>query len=121
MKRITDFIKTLNRSKVVHGVGAFLAIAIPTLLMIKAEMPAESTITVFVSSVVGVLSRAQFIWQKVVPLLDGSSVIQVKPPTAGITTPSLVMVASDPSKVAVPKQSDDAVTGNIRPPTEPSK
>ena len=55
-----------------------------------------------IAGVLGVLSRAQYIFQKVIPLLDGSSVVQVKPPTPSNSgaVPSLVSVAVHPRDVA---------------------
>jgi hypothetical protein len=125
MQAIWNFIKTLNRSKVVNGIGAFFALAIPVLVVIGQNLPASWKVTLLVASAVGVLSRAQYLWQKVIPLLDGSSVVQVKPPSqAG--TPSLVSVAMDPSQVAtnrasvipmapMPVQSEDDITKPIPP------
>jgi hypothetical protein len=101
---IWNFIKTLNRSKVVNGMGAFFALAIPVLVVVGQNLPASWKVTLLVASAVGVLSRAQYLFQRVVPLLDGSSVVQVKPPTVS-GTPSLVSVAMDPSQVATNKAS----------------
>lgn len=98
---LAAFVATLNRSKVVNGVGAFFALAVPVLVVVGQNLPPGWKVTLLVASAVGVLSRAQYIWQKVVPLLDGSSVVQVRPPTES-GTPSLVSVAVDPAQV--PKQ-----------------
>ena len=91
-------VQALNRSKVVNGIGAFFALAVPVLIVVGQNLPANWKIAMLVASAVGVLSRAQYIWQKVVPLLDGSSVVQVKPPAAGVF-PALLSVASDPGQV----------------------
>jgi hypothetical protein len=112
MNALWSFLKSLNRSKVVNGVGAFFALAIPVLVVVGQNLPNSWKVTLLVASAVGVLTRAQYIFQKVVPLLDGSSVIQVKPPSAG-EVPSLISVAVDPA--AVMPSLDDIVTKNIRP------
>lgn len=101
MKRIADFLKTLNRSKLVNGVGAFFALAIPVLIVVGQNLPPSWKVTLLVASAVGVLSRAQYIFQKVVPLLDGSSVVQVKPPASG-QVPALLSVATNVSDVVKP-------------------
>lgn len=88
-------VQALNRSKVVNGIGAFFALAIPTLIVFQQNLPPTWKVTLLVASAVGVLSRAQYIWQKVVPLLDGSSVVQVKPPTVP-GAKSLSQVAANP-------------------------
>lgn len=93
-------IKALNRSKVINAIGTFFALAIPTLIIFQNNLPPGWKVTLGIASILGVLSRAQFIFQKVIPLLDGSSVVQVKPPTIGAgTQPSLVSVAVDPKQV----------------------
>jgi hypothetical protein len=125
MTAILNFIKTLNRSKVVNGIGAFFALAIPVLLVVLKGLPPGWSVTLLIASAVGVLSRAQFIWQQVIPLLDGSAVVQVKPPTSP-GTPSLVVVAADPSQVAsnrasvipvapMPTQSAEDITKPVPP------
>jgi hypothetical protein len=96
---IWNFLKTLNRSKVVNGVGAFFALAIPVLVVVGQNLPASWKVTLLVASAVGVLSRLQYVFQKIIPLLDGSSVVQIKPPTSAGQA-SLVSVAVDPSQVA---------------------
>lgn len=101
--KILNFLKTLNRSKVVNGIGAFFALVIPVLLVIVKGLPPAWSVTLLIASVVGVLSRAQYIFQQVVPLLDGSSVVQVKPPTpswANGVQASLVLVAVNPQQVS---------------------
>jgi len=93
-----NFLKSLNRSKVVNGVGAFFALAIPVLVVVGQNLPNSWKVTLLIASAIGVLTRAQYIFQKVVPLLDGSEVVQVKPPAAGVL-PALLSVASDPGQV----------------------
>ncbi len=103
MTAILNFIKALNRSKVVNGIAAFFALGIPVVTLFKDNLPPTWRVTILIAAVLGVLSRAQYIFMKVVPLLDGSSVVQVKPPTptsvSGVQ-PSLVSVAADPKTVA---------------------
>ena len=95
---VLNFLKTLNRSKVVNGIGAFFALAIPVLVVVGQNLPAGWKVTLVIASVLGVLSRAQYIFMKVVPLLDGSSVVQVKPPVLSYgAQASLVSVAVNPS------------------------
>jgi hypothetical protein len=135
LKKIWAFIQTLNRSKVVNGIGAFFALVIPVLLVVVKGLPPAWSVTLLLASAVGVLARAQYIWQQVIPLLDGSSVVQVKPPTNSGQA-ALVSVAMDPSQVASNRASvipssqlddtaihgvpatdaDDVITGTIRPP-----
>jgi hypothetical protein len=99
--KILNFLKALNRSKVVNGLTALFALGIPVATLFKDNLPPNWKVTILIAGVLGVLSRAQYIFQKVVPLLDGSSVVQVSPPTAGTgAQPSLVSVAVDPKQVA---------------------
>jgi len=94
LSAIWKAILALNRSKVVHAVGVFFAVGLPVLATLATDLPAEWKVTIWIGAALGVLSRAQFLWQKVVPLLDGSSVVQVKPPVVG-AVPSLLSVAAD--------------------------
>jgi hypothetical protein len=96
MSKVFAFLKALNRSKIVNGIGSFFALAIPVLLVVVKGLPPTWSVTLLIASAVGVLSRAQYIFQKVVPLLDGSKVIQVSPPTAG-QLPVLPVVAQSPT------------------------
>ena len=115
---IWNFLKSLNRSKIVNGVGAFFALAIPVLVVVGQNLPNSWKVTLLIASAIGVLTRAQYIFQKVVPLLDGSKVVQVSPPTIG-HSPSLMSVVADtrdvPTEAAVPAKADDVKTGSIRP------
>jgi hypothetical protein len=97
MTAIWNFLKKLNRSKIVNGIGAFFALAIPVLVVIGQNLPAGWKVTILIAGLVGVLTRAQYIFQKVIPLLDGSSVVQIKPPSISGAQPSLVSVAVDPT------------------------
>jgi hypothetical protein len=103
MTAIWNFLKTLNRSKVVNGIAAFFGLVMPILALVLKWLPPDVGITLVVSSVFGVLSRAQYVFQEVVPLMDGSAVVQVKPPTpssvSGVQA-SLVSVAVNPQKVS---------------------
>ena len=115
LAKLWALIAALNRSKVVNGIGAFFALAVPVLIVVGQNLPSTWKVTLLIASAVGVLSRAQYIWQKVVPLLDGSSVVQVKPPTVGVL-PSLFSVASDTSKVPAvkpaPSEAPTPIEGN---------
>jgi hypothetical protein len=115
---IWNFLKSLNRSKIVNGIGAFFALAIPVLVIVGQSLPPTWKIALIVAAAIGVLSRAQYVFQKVVPLLDGSKVVQVSPPTIG-HSPSLMSVVADtrdvPTEAAVPAKADDVKTGSIRP------
>jgi hypothetical protein len=111
-------VQALNRSKVVNGIGAFFALATPVLLVVVKGLPPAWSVTLLIASAIGVLSRAQYIWQQVVPLLDGSSVVQVKPPTPGVA-PSLLAVAQDTRDV--PKQSVPDKPSEATPITMPNR
>ena len=114
LSKLWSFVAALNRSKVVNGIGAFFALVVPVLIVVLQNLPPTWKVTLLIASAVGVLSRAQYIWQKVVPLLDGSSVIQVKPATEpGVK--SLSHVAADPTPFETP------TPGEVRVPPVPSQ
>jgi hypothetical protein len=94
---ILNFLAKLNRSKVVNGITAFFALGIPVATLFKDSLPPTWKATILIAGIVGVLTRGQFIFQKVVPLLDGSTVVQIKPPSIGGARLSLVTVAVDPT------------------------
>jgi hypothetical protein len=93
-----DLLKTLNRSKVVHGITTGLVLALAVLVALHSGLPAGTKIEVDVGLLVALLTRVQYQWQKVIPLLDGSTVVQTSPPATG-QTPSLVSVAENPAQV----------------------
>jgi hypothetical protein len=101
MIAVWTFVRSLNRSKLVHA-GMFLgAVVLPALIAWKADLTAGTVVEMYVGTAIGILTRFNFFFQKVVPLLDGSQVIQVKPPGAG-EVPSLAAVAVNPSAVLPP-------------------
>jgi hypothetical protein len=119
--KLWAFIAALNRSKVVHGIGAFFALAVPVLIVVGQNLPPTWKVTLLIAAAAGVLSRAQYIWQRVVPLLDGSQVVQVKPPAIGVV-PSLMAVVADVEAApdpAAPKQESKPtpITVPITPPS----
>ena len=110
LSKLWSFVAALNRSKVVNGIGAFFALVVPVLIVVLQNLPPTWKVTLLIASAVGVLSRAQYIWQKVVPLLDGSSVVQVKPPAAGVV-PSLFSVVKDVSSLTFPSEAPTPIRG----------
>lgn len=106
LARIWKFIQTLNRSKLIHA-GLFLgAVVLPALIAIEADLPSGTVIEMYLGTAIGILTRFNFFFQKVVPLLDGSQVVQVKPPVAGVM-PSLYSVAANTRDVPIPPKVTD--------------
>lgn len=93
-------IAALNRSKITHGITLAFSASIAVLVLLNQSMTLGTKWEVEIGLLVATLTRFQFLWQRVVPLLDGSSVVQVSPPAVG-TVSSLVSVAADPR--ALPK------------------